>query len=68
MANPKTDPVGFLLQCRLNPSTITYHGSKADALQVVDDELLRLDMTAQILRKARASIASRSEQESQVTA
>lgn len=57
MANPKLDPVSFLLQAEMNPDHISFHGAKVDALTAIDDEMGRLTARMNKMIRARQTVA-----------
>jgi hypothetical protein len=57
MANPKLDPIAWLMQVELNPDNPTFDGLPADAVKTIDDELERLRIRQEKLMVARASIS-----------
>lgn len=59
MANPKDDPIGFVLQVKLNPENPTFHGEAKDALAAIDAEIVREQAEIKSLRQAREIIADR---------
>lgn len=59
MANPKDDPVGFCLQCKMNPENPTFHGSAFDAAAALDAEINRELAAVKKLKQARQVIRER---------
>ena len=59
MANPKDDPVGFCLQCKMNPDNPTFHGSAVDAVAALNDEIAREEASVKKLKAARQVLRDR---------
>ena len=59
MVNPKDDPVGFCLQCKLNPSDPTFRGSAIDAAAALDAEIERETASVKKLKQARQVLRER---------